>query len=89
MRGDYIELIASRAKKPGSDPAATDDGPTDPPEGSTADLAKEKGSDYASVESDALDDLAQVLEVPQEAREDFDGALKELIEACVKRLGRG
>jgi len=41
-------------------------------------------SSYGGVKKRALDDLAAALKVPKEAREDFDGALVDLISACMK-----
>jgi len=41
-------------------------------------------SSYGGVKQRALDDLAAALKVPKEAREDFDGALVDLISACMK-----
>ncbi len=72
MRGDYIDKIASRAKGPA------------PAEGEGPDVvvAVEKPS-YDKVKQSALDDLAKILNVPADAREDFDGALTDLVKACM------
>ncbi len=41
-------------------------------------------SSYGRVKQKALDDLAAVLGVDEKGREEFDGALTDLISACMK-----
>ncbi len=72
MRGDYIDKIASRSK---GAPAGEGDG-------ADVVVAVEKPS-YDKARRSALDDLAKILDVPPEAREDFDGALTDLVKACM------
>jgi hypothetical protein len=73
MRGDYIDKIAKRAKGPA---------PGEEGEGADVVVAVEKPS-YGGVRKSALDDLAKILNVPEEAREDFDGAMTDLVKACM------
>lgn len=70
--GDYIDKIARRGEKDG---------------GPDAVVVVSEGSGYGKVKQRALDDLAAVLKVPKESREDFDGALTDLIDCCMKDTG--
>lgn len=69
--GDYIDKIASRAGKTKAPPGE---------EGEGADVVVEV---EGGGESSALDDLAQILDVPPVARKAFKRALTDLVKECM------
>ncbi len=87
-------IIALAKKKPApersdsasrrGDPADMADGGDDTGETSD-DLKDEPNDDYSGVTQDALDDIAEILGVPDKDRDRFDSALEDLCEACAKR----
>ncbi len=74
--GDFIDKIANRAG-----------GKTKGPDAVVVEVDKPPG--YGDVEKAALDDLAKILRVPPEAREDFDGAMHDFVMACMKHEDKG
>jgi len=70
--GDYIDKIAGRAKKGGGE------------KGPDAVVVVAEGEGYGKVKQRALDDLSSILGVDEKDREEFDGAMVDLISACMK-----
>jgi hypothetical protein len=68
--GDYIDKIAGRASKGDGKPDAV--------------VVVAEGGGYDDVKQQAIADLADVLGVKEADREEFGGALTDLIAACMK-----
>ncbi len=81
--GDYIDKIARRAKAPQADDEAEEG--EDAPEVEIEVKAEPKG--YGKVKARAVADLARVLGVEDDDREEFGEALSDMIAACMKGAG--